>query len=198
VFLLLETEGRFELELELSAPLVSTAGDLAATLKLPPVPASEMLIRLDEGKRLQLGETVLQADRADGGRQEFRIAVGQRELVPLVVSELVAGGNRTPLVFVSSRSTGHIEPAGFRWEAVLDLDVYARATDSFELRLPESVDIVAIEGPQLSRWTVRPQGADTVSVSLAFREPFLGRRSVRLSALAPVALDRPWMFRGSK
>jgi hypothetical protein len=192
VFLLLETEGRFELELGMSVALVSTAGDLAATLKLPPVPASELRIRLDEGKRLQLGETVLQADEIDGGRQVFRIAVGQRELVPLVVSELVAGGNRTPLVFVSSHSTGHIEPAGFRWEAVLDLDVYARAADSFELRLPGWVDIAAIEGPQLSRWTVQPQDDDTLAVALAFHEPFLGRRSVRLSALAPVSLGQPW------
>ncbi|TVS17816.1 MAG: DUF1559 domain-containing protein [Planctomycetaceae bacterium] len=192
VFLLLETEGRFELELGMSVALVSTAGDLAATLKLPPVPASEMRIRLDEGKRLQLGETVLQADEIDDGRQVFRIAVGQRELVPLVVSELVAGGNRTPLVFVSSRSTGHIEPAGFRWEAVLDLDVYARAADSFELRLPGSVDIAGIEGPQLSRWTVQPLDDDTVAVELTFHEPFLGRRSVRLSALAPVSLGQPW------
>jgi hypothetical protein len=192
VFLLLETEGRFELELGMSVALVSTAGDLAATLKLPPVPASEMRIWLDEGQRLQLGETVLQADETDGGRQLFRIAVGQRELVPLVVSELVAVGNRTPLVFVSSRSTGHIEPAGFRWEAVLDLDVYARAADSFELRLPGSVDIAEIEGPQLSRWTVSPLDDDTLAVALAFHEPFLGRRSVRLSALAPLALEQPW------
>ncbi len=192
IFLLLEKAGRFELKLELSAALVRTEGDLTATLKLPPVPASEMLIRLDADKRLQLGETVLQPDEVEHELQVFRIAVGQRDVVPLVISELVAGGNRTPLVFVSSRSTGHIEPAGFRWEVELDLDVYARATDLFELRLPGSVDIAGIEGPQLSRWTVQPQEDGDSAVTLAFHEPFLGRRSVRLSALAPVSLEQQW------
>lgn len=192
VFLLLQAAGRFELRLQMSAALVSADGDLAATLKLPPVPASEMLLRLDAGRRLQLGEMVLQPDQVDEDRHVFRIAVGQRELVPLVVSELVAGGNRTPLVFVSSRLTGHIEPAGFRWEAELDLEVYARATDEFELRLPGSVDIAGIEGPQLSRWTVQAQDDGTQAVTLAFHEPFLGQRTVRLSALAPVSLGQPW------
>ncbi len=85
LFLVLEKEGRFELELKMSAPLASKGGDLATTLKLPPVPASEILIRLDKGKQLQVGETTLQSDGADNGQQLFRVAVDRRGLVPLVV-----------------------------------------------------------------------------------------------------------------
>ncbi|MCD4727289.1 MAG: hypothetical protein K8R46_06490, partial [Pirellulales bacterium] len=98
LFLVLEKEGRFELELEMSAPLASKGGDLATTLKLPPVPASEILIRLDKGKQLQVGETTLQSDGADNGRQLFRVAVDRGGLAPLVISERFAGGNRAPLV----------------------------------------------------------------------------------------------------
>ena len=47
LFLVLEKQGRFELELEMSAPLANQGGDLATTLKLPPTPATEVLVRLD-------------------------------------------------------------------------------------------------------------------------------------------------------
>jgi len=192
LFVVLDKEGRFELQLEISAPLASKGGDLATTLKLPPVPASEVLVKLGEGKRLQLGETMLQAASVENGEQTFRIAVDQTGLVPLVVSDRLAGGNRAPLVLVHSRSTGHIEPAGLRWEAIVDLDVCARAKDAFELRLPDAVDVAEIESPQLGQWTIRDLGDGTSTVSLAFRKPVLGRRSVRLLGLAPVPADAEW------
>ena len=116
LFLLLDKAGRFDLELEMSAPLASKGGDLATTLKLPPVPAAEILVRLDKGKQLQLGETTLPSDGTDGGWQLFRVAVGRGGLVPLVISERLAAGSRVPLVLVNSRATGQIEPAGLRWE----------------------------------------------------------------------------------
>ncbi len=75
LFLILEKQGPCELTLQMSAPLASKDGDLATTLKLPPLPASEILIRLDRGKQLQVGETTLQAERIENGRQLFRVAV---------------------------------------------------------------------------------------------------------------------------
>ncbi|MBN2292274.1 MAG: hypothetical protein JXM70_07610, partial [Pirellulales bacterium] len=192
LFLALEKEGRFELELKMSAPLASKDGDLATTLKLPPVPASEMLIRLDKGKQLQLGETALQSDSSDNSRQVFRVAVDRTGLLPLVISDRFAGGNRAPLVLVNSRAIGHIEPAGLRWEINLDLNVYARAADSFQLRLPDSVDVAEVEAPQLSRWTIQEEADGTSLVTLTFRKPLLDRRTVRLLGLAPFPLTNEW------
>ncbi len=65
LFLVLEKLGRFDLELEMSAPLANQGGDLATTLRLPPTPATEVLVRLDQGKQLQLGELALPADGID-------------------------------------------------------------------------------------------------------------------------------------
>jgi len=192
LFLLLKKEGRVELELEMSAPLATKGGDLATTLKLPPAPASELLIRLDEGKQLQVGETTLQPDGVDGGEQVFRVAVDPTGLAPLVVSDRFAGGNRAPLVFAESRSTGHVEPAGLRWQVTLDLDVYARQADSFQLQLPDSVDVAEVEAPQLAGWTIGEQADGAATVTLTFRKPFLGRRSVRLLGLAPVPSGEQW------
>jgi len=192
LFLILKKEGRDELELKMSAPLASRGGDLATTLKLPPVPASEILIRLDEGKQLQVGETMLQSESTDNGQQTFRVAVDHTGLVPLVVSDRFGSGNRTPLVFVKSRSAGHIEPAGLRWQVILDLDVYARATDTFQLHLPDSVDVADVEAPELAAWTIQDQADGTVAVTLAFRKPFIGRRVVRLLGQAPVPLAMDW------
>ena len=192
LFLLLKEEGRVELELEMSAPLASKGGDLATTLRLPPAPASEMLIRLDQGKQLQVGETTLQPDGADNDQQVFRVAVDPTGLVLLVVSDRFAGGNRAPLVFASSRSVGHVEPAGLRWQVNLDLDVYARQADSFQLQLPGSVDVAEVEAPQLAGWTIEEQADGTAVVTLTFRKPFLGRRAVRLLGLAPVPIATQW------
>ena len=49
----------------MSAPLANQGGDLATTLRLPPTPATEVLVRLDQGKQLQLGELALPADGID-------------------------------------------------------------------------------------------------------------------------------------
>ena len=194
LLLVLEKEGRFELALELSAPLAGKGGDMAATLRLPPVPASEILLELDERRQVQLGETILQPESTGAEGQKFRIAVDPTGLVPLVVSDRLAGGNRAPLVFARSRSVGHIEPAGLRWQVTLDLEVCARATDSFELQLPASVDVAEVEAPELARWTIRAEGDGAAAVALEFRKPLLGRRAVRLLGLAPIPADAEWDF----
>ena len=193
-FLMLEKEGRFKLELEMSAPLASKDGDLATTLKFPPVPASEILIRLDKSKQLQVGETALQPESVDDARQLFRVAVDRSGLTPMVISERFSGGNRSPLILARSHSVGRIEPAGLRWEVVLDLNVYARATDTFQLQLPDSVDLAEVESPQIDRWTIREQSDGTATVTLNFRKPLLGRCSIRLLGLAPVPSAALWDF----
>ncbi|NQT15786.1 MAG: hypothetical protein HQ582_23715, partial [Planctomycetes bacterium] len=147
---------------------------------------------LDQGKQLQVGETTLQPDGADNDQQVFRVAVDPTGLVPLVVSDRFAGGNRAPLVFASSRSVGHVEPAGLRWQVDLDLDVYARQADSFQLQLPGSVDVAEVEAPQLAGWTIGEQADGTAAVTLTFRKPFLGRRAVRLLGLAPAPMATQW------
>ena len=192
LFLILEDRGRFELQLEMSAPLASKGGDLAATLKLPPVPASEVLLRLDQHKRVHLGETPLQSDANENRRQLFRIAVDQTGLVPLVVSDRFGGGNRTPLIFADSRLISRVEPAGLRLDFALTLDVYARAQETFDLQLPDSVNVAEVESPQLGAWTIRKQADGTATVTLTFRKPVLGRRTVRLLALAPFPSEVQW------
>ncbi len=190
LFLLLDKPGRFELELEMSAPLAGQGGDLAATLKLPPIPASELLLRLDDGKQLQVGETTIEPDGVEDGRQLFRVAAAG--LTPLVISERFAGGERAPLVLVNSRATHRIEPAGLRWEVVVDLDVYARAADAFLLQLPETVELAEVESPELDRWSVKTAGNGAAALALDFRKPFLGRRSVRLLGFAPIPSAADW------
>ncbi len=192
LFLLLQEQGRFELKLEMSVPLASKGGDLAATLTLPPIPASEILLHLDQNKQLQVGETILPPDDTENGGQTFRVAVHQDGQVPLLMSDRSAGGNRAPLVFAHSRSIATVEPAGLRWQVALDLEVYARAADSFQLQLPASVDVAEVEAPELAQWTIQEQPGDTAIVALSFRKPFLGRRAVRLLGLAPAPVDLEW------
>ena len=189
LFLMLHDKGRFELELQMSAPLATKGGDLATTLKLPSLPASEIIFKLADGKQLQIGETTLEPDGTENSIQTFRVAVDRSGLVPLLISDRFAGGNRAPLVLVNSHTTGSIEPAGLRWEVALDLDVYARATDTFELKLPASVNVAEVEAPGLDAWTLR-EGSDSASVvKLTFRKPLLGRRSVRILGLAPLPMN---------
>ena len=192
LFLLLQEEGRSKLELEMSAPLASRGGDLAATLKLPPVAASQLVIQLDASRQLQVGETVLRPDSTEAGQQMFHVAVDQSGMVPLVVSDRLAGGNRSPLLFVTSRYVNGIEPAGLRWQVELGLDVYARAASTFELQVPDSVEIAEIESPQLARWTIEDQSDNMTRLKLEFRKAFLGSRTVRLLGLAPAPVDSEW------
>jgi prepilin-type processing-associated H-X9-DG protein len=192
LFLLLQKQGRKELKLEMSAPLGSKGGDLATTLKLPPIPASELVIRLNRSNQLLVGETVQVPDDKDNDQQTFRIAVDPSGLVPLVVSDRRQGGNRSPLVFVTSRSIATVEPVGLRWQVALHVDVYARSCDLFKLELPSSVDVAEVEAADLSRWTVQQQGVDTTIVTLEFRKPVLGRRNLRLLGLSGAPSTESW------
>ena len=144
LFLLHREQGRFALDLEMSAPLASKDGDLAVTLKLPPVLASEFVLELDANKQLQIGETTILPDSVDNGLAADPRGGGPDRLLPLLISDRSAGGNRAPLVFATSRSTATVEPAGLRWQVTLDLDVYARGIDSLRLELPASVDVAEI------------------------------------------------------
>ena len=184
--------------LEMSAPLGSKGGDLATTLRLPPVAASELVIRLAPSHELLVGETIQVAESTDDQRQTFRIAVPPSGLVPLVVSDRRQGGNRTPLIFATSRSMATVEPVGLRWQVALQLDVYARACDTFELQLPRSVEVAEVESPDLSRWSIEPpdndsaESADLAIVKLEFRKPVLGRRTVRLLGLSGAPPAAEW------
>ena len=192
LFLLLDQPGSFELHLEMSAPLASKGGDLATTLRWPPLPASELRIELPEGKQLLVGQTVWPADASVDGQQSFRVAIEPTGLLPLVISDRSAVGQRSPLVLVHSRIDGQLEPAGLRWEAFVDLDVYARPTEAFQLRLPAAVDVAEVEATELDHWTIRDQGDGMAALAVAFRKPFLGPRTVRLLGFAPLPLDAAW------
>ena len=72
------------------------------------------------------------------------------------------------------------------------MDVYARATDSFQIQLPGALDLAEVEAPELAQWTTRGQGDGTAALALSFRKPFLGRRTVRLLGLAPIPAAKEW------
>lgn len=192
LLLLLDEPGEIQLELEMSAPLAGKSGDLATTLRLPPVPASELEIQLDDGKRLQVGERVMQADSTGENRRTYRIPIDHTGLVPLVISDRTGGGDRVPLVLAASRVLARVEPAGLRWQVELDLEVYARASDTFQLELPGSLEVAEVEAPQLARWMMRAPGSGTQTIALEFHQPFLGRRQVSLLAFAPVPMATRW------
>ena len=194
VFLMLEKQGRVALELEIAVPLAGTGGDLAATVTLPSIPASEMVIRLDENKQLQVGDTTLPAANIDAGQHVFRVAVDPTGIVPLVISDRFSGGTRAPLILAHSRSIAQVEPGGMQWTVQLDLDVHARATETIELQLPDCADIAEIESPQLAQWTAREAADGTQAVTLSFRQPFLGRRVVRLHALSSLPPSTAWDY----
>ncbi|MBM4091780.1 MAG: hypothetical protein FJ276_20490, partial [Planctomycetes bacterium] len=176
----------------MSAPLARKGGDLAVTLRLPLVPASEFTLELPADKQLRIGETTILADSVENGLQQLRLAVDKSGLLPLLISDRSTGGNRAPLVFGTSRTTATVEPAGLRWQVALDLDVYARGADTFRLELPVVLDVAEIKAPELAQWVIQERVGDTAIVNLSFRKPFLGRRTVQLLGLAPAPLSQEW------
>ena len=65
------------------------------------------------------------------------------------------GGSRAPSGAgqTAARSTGSNRP-DFVGRPVLDLDVYACPTDTFQIQLPDTVDLAEVEAPELGHWTV--------------------------------------------
>ena len=191
-FVVLESVGRFQLDLELSAPMLRRAGDLAATLQLPPAPASELRVRLAPHQRLEVGGSSVPVETPVDDRPVYRVAVDPAGRLPLVVSDRGAHGERGSVWFATSRARGQVEPAGFRWEVTIDLEVFGRATDAVPLRVPEAVEVVQVDSPQLAGWSLGESESGELPIDLTFRQPVLGPCTIRLSGLAPLPLASSW------
>ena len=218
LFLLHRETGPVTLDLEMSAPLASKDGDLAVTLKLPTIVASEFALELPADKQLRIGEALILPDPptaaddnvTNAGTQRLRVALDRSGLLPLLISDRSISGHRVPLLFAQSRTTALVEPAGLRWQTTLDLNVYARGTETVRLELPATLDIAEIKAPELHQWKLQQQEQiqeqkqeqgqaqaqahtdERVVVELSFRKPVLGHRTVQLLGLAPAPLTQEW------
>src|SRR5262245_28313878 len=188
----LHDKGRYELSVQLSAPVVRTAGDLTAWLQIPPFPSSEFLLRVPKEKQVRVRGVELKSPSADGEKKTVRIPIDQSGHVPLAILDSAGASNRTPLIFVNSIITGTVEPSGVRWQADVTLDVAAQPASQFRLIIPHEVEIASVESPDLSGWKLVNESEDRSVLLLDFRQPFQGQHRVRVNGLAPVKLDEPW------
>jgi hypothetical protein len=188
----LHEKGRYELSLELSAPVVRTGGDLTAWLQLPPLPSSEFLLHLPEQKQVRVNGVELKSIQEAGGQKTVRIPIDRSGKVPLAMLDTTAGSRRVPLVFANTDLKGTIEPSGLRWQADISLDVAAQAAGQFSLTLPRYVEVASVEATDLGHWTIQEFGEDRWEITIEFRQPFLGQRRVRVNGLAPIAMGDTW------
>jgi hypothetical protein len=183
----LHDKGRYELTLELSAPLVRTGGDLTAWLQLPQLPSSEFLLRLPEGKQVRVSGIEVKPETGDD-RRTFRVPIDKSGQVPLAILDQAGAANRVPLVFVKSDIRGQVEPAGLRLQADVTLDVAAQPAAQFRFTLPASVEVAAVESSDLAGWRIAAGDDGRSDLTVEFRQPFQGPRVVRVHGLAPISL----------
>ncbi len=190
----LRDKGKHELVLDLSASLVRTGGDLTAWLQLVRGIASEFVLRLPEGKQVRVNGVEIKSAAADRGEQTFRIPVDKTGQIPLAILDQADASNRQALVFVRSDWKAVVEPAGLRWQVDVNLDVAAQAAGQFRFLLPSAVEVAGVESPELAGWKLADVQGGSSELTVDFRQPFQGQRTVRVQGLAPIQLGKSWQM----
>ncbi len=176
--LILAEPGEKTLVLELSAPLSAAGGDAAAGFGLIGAPQGELTLTLPAGKRLRIDGAMPERPAADDQPAEYRVAIGARQELRLVITDRKAIDRTDAMTFASTTFGVLASPGEATWVARTQLSVFGRPLDKLECEVPSSLEITDVESQGLEAWQLSDGAAGKTKISLTWRQPFDGLRPI--------------------
>lgn len=152
--LFVEGEGHGRLELEMVAPVQTSAAQQTLDFRLPTPAATRMQVTVPGNVDVKSGAKMVSrvVDEAAGvTRFEILPARGQTSLVMSLNNRML---RRQRVVVARSILVDEVTVGYERLHATVSLDVLHGAADSFRFALPEGFEPTEVLGPQVSRWIV--------------------------------------------
>jgi hypothetical protein len=186
-----------ELRIEWSLRGRLTGASMAFDLGFPPSPVTtlELDLPVSRGLRASAGRlTLLETDPANTGFRTWRLQLGGHSRVTLRV-EPDAGDNAPRLPLIRQSSIYEISPHGAELAVTLELDANGPPVERLELDLDPDINLVSAGiGAASAQFmvSVDPDTRRGRAIVHLPKAPHASSLTVQLSALAPVAADRPW------
>jgi hypothetical protein len=157
--LFVEGKGRHTLELEMVAPLETTAARQILRARLPVPPAATMRLEVPGDVELKSGAAVV-SRQFDEAAARTRIDLlpprGPMALVMTLNSRLK---RQERLVVARSVVVDEVTRAYERLHTTFSMDVLHSAVTGFRFAVPDGFDITDVSSPYLSRWAISGEAA---------------------------------------
>ncbi|MBC8872161.1 MAG: hypothetical protein H8E44_22240 [Planctomycetes bacterium] len=152
--LFVEGEGHSRLELEMVAPVQTSAAQQTLDFRLPTPAATRMRVTVPGNVEVKSGAKLVSrtVDEAAGvTRFEMLPTRGQMSLVMSLNNRML---RRQRVVVARSILVDEVTVGYERLHATVSLDVLHGAADSLRFTLPDGFEPTEVQGPQVSRWVV--------------------------------------------
>ncbi len=183
LLVVLAEPGSKTLLLELTAPLTAAGGDAASAFQLVNAPLGELTLTLPAGKRLQVNGLLLDRPAADDQPADYRVAIGGRPDVRLVITDRKAIDRTDSMTFASTAIGILATPGEATWTAVTQLTVFGRPLDKLECEVPSTLEITDVESTGLEAWELNDGAPGQTRITLTWRQPFEGLRPITFRGL---------------
>lgn len=189
--LFVEGEGHGRLELEMVAPVQTSAAQQTLDIRLPTPAATRMRVTVPGNVDVKSGAKLVSrvVDEAAGvTRFEVLPARGQTSLVMSLNNRML---RRQRVVVARSILVDEVTVGYERLHATVSLDVLHGAADGFRFALPEGFEPTEILGPEVSRWIVNEDDGQRV-LEVILREAATETVVLNVSATRTPAQMTDW------
>jgi hypothetical protein len=191
--LFVEGKGRHELQLEMVAPIVSTAAKQQLQFRLPHPPAAKMQLTVPGDVEIKNGAAVISrtVDAGENAKQT-RFELLPREGDVVLEMSLNSHLQRQSRAFaVRSVLIDEITEGYEKLHATVSLEILYQPMDQFRFAVPEGFEITEITSPLLARWDVQEVAGKKV-VNVKLREQTTETVLLNLSALRTPSRLSAW------
>jgi len=189
--LFVEGEGHSRLELEMVAPVQTSAAQQTLDFRLPTPAATRMRVTVPGNVEVKSGAKLVSrtVDEAAGvTRFEMLPTRGQTSLVMSLNNRML---RRQRVVVARSILVDEVTAGYERLHATVSLDVLHGAADSLRFALPEGFEPTEVQGPQVSRWVVNEAEGQRV-LEVILREAATETVVLNISAARTPARMADW------
>ncbi len=180
--LFIEGKGRHTLEVDLVAPLQTTAARQVLDVQLPTPASAKLQLSVPGDVEVKSGTPVISRvfdEKVPETRFELLPSTGRQTVVMTLNSRL----KRHDRVVVSRAvQIDQVTEAFDRLSARFDLSVLHRAVDSFRFTVPDGFDVTDVQCVQLAHWAVAAEGTRRI-LEVQLREESTGIVTMSFAAV---------------
>lgn len=192
--LFLDKAGTHPLKLVASAPLVATGSDRAVGFSLLPAASAEMTVSAPAQRFLTVDGQQLQRPAERDQAAEYVFPVGGRERIQLVFTGRQASDRKDALTLANTAFGLRVTPGDVTWSANTRIQVFGRALNRLTCVVPKKLEITRVDSTGLEAWelTDTPDSPETTTITLNYRQPIEGDRTITFQGVVQVAPGKPW------
>ncbi|AMV21663.1 hypothetical protein [Planctomyces sp. SH-PL14] len=192
--LFLDKAGIHPLKLVASAPLVATGSDRAVGFSLLPAASAEMTVSAPAQRFLTVDGQQLQRPGEKDQAAEYVFPVGGRERIQLTFTGRQATDRKDALTLANTAFGLRVTPGDVTWSASTRIQVFGRALNRLTCVVPKKLEITRVDSTGLEAWelTDTPDSPGTTTITLNYRQPIEGDRTITFQGVVQVEPGKPW------